>query len=233
MKKTIEYKNKTINYIFERKKVKNINMRVKDGVLKVSANSSISKEYLDRVLIRKWDWIVQALDKRPNPYLEELEKKYITGEKFLYLGKEYNLKVSYSIKEKVELNKELKIFVKDVNNYSRKKKLLDTWLLEEAKYVFNESLKRNYVFVKDLIRIYPELKIRKMVSRWGSCKMPSGIITLNKNLIKTPIECIDYVMVHELIHLIHQNHGEGFYNMLNEFMPNWKTRKNILEDKMI
>ena len=75
----------------------------------------------------------------------------------------------------------------------------------------------------------PVLKTRTIKTRWGTCIAKKGIITLNKRLIEAPLNCIEYVITHELCHLIHPNHSKAFYEMLTVFMPDWKVRKAILD----
>jgi len=70
-----------------------------------------------------------------------------------------------------------------------------------------------------------------MISRWGSCQPKRGIITLNKRLIETPRICIEYVVMHEFIHFLHPNHSKMFYDLLSTLMPDWRERKNTLEDE--
>ena len=76
----------------------------------------------------------------------------------------------------------------------------------------------------------PEIKIKTMKSMWGNCNYVKRIITFNLFLIKTPTYCIDYVITHELAHLVHHNHGKEFYTLLAKLMPDWKTRKKQLSN---
>ena len=76
---------------------------------------------------------------------------------------------------------------------------------------------------------FPELKIRKMRTRWGSCTK-SGVVTLNLELVRMPPECIDYVITHELCHMVEFNHSARFYEVQSRFMPDWKARKQQLEE---
>lgn len=78
-----------------------------------------------------------------------------------------------------------------------------------------------------------QINIRKMKSRWGSCLLEKQIIILNKELIKAPKYCIEYVILHELIHLIYKNHDKKFYDFLYTLMPDWKERKRILDEEII
>lgn len=227
MTKKLKYKNEEIIYRLTRKKVKNINMRIRDGIVNISANNLVPIEYIESILIQKWQLIQNKLLIKPNKYLEDNIKSYTTGEYYLYLGKSYKLNIILNKNFNIQLNDELKIYTDD-SSPNNIKNILNKWYLQKIEYIFKDSLIRNYGLIKNYTSIYPELKYRKMTSSWGNCKMPSGIITLNKNLIKAPIEAIDYVVMHELVHLVHQNHSSDFYNLLEILMPDWKYRKNLL-----
>ena len=198
----------------------------------MSANNRVSEDYIEELIKRNWNKIICMLNKKTNRYLKENNYEYITGEKILYLGEYYEIVIVEDVLEKILLKEKIFIFVNNTNDKKRIKKILDEWYLKEVDYVLKDSLNRNFGLIEKYTGIYPELKYRKMTASWGNCRMPSGIITLNKNLIKAPIECIDYVMVHELVHLIHQNHSCEFYNLLEKVMPDWRNRKNILEYKI-
>ena len=79
----------------------------------------------------------------------------------------------------------------------------------------------------------PEIKIRKMKARWGSCIPEKQLILLNSELIKAPKLCIDYVVLHELIHFKYRNHDSNFYDFMTSLMPDWKQRKKILDDQVV
>ena len=77
----------------------------------------------------------------------------------------------------------------------------------------------------------PSLRIRKMTTRWGVCNIKTHIITLNYNLYKYNLECLDYVVVHELSHLIHPNHSASFWNIVEKYCPNYKLIRKTLKDE--
>lgn len=157
-------------------------------------------------------------------------RQYVSGETHRYLGRQYRLKVVQSAtnREIVKMSRgRIFVYVRDLGNRERVKKLLKDWYRKQAKRVFAERLAECYPRVERFGVGYPEFTVRRMKSRWGSCT-PSGKITLNLKLIQMPKGCIDYVIVHELCHLIEHNHGPAFYALLDRVMPNWRERRRKL-----
>ncbi len=209
-----------------RKNIKNIILKVKsDGSISLTAPRGISSEYIKDLLIKKSDWIKekQLLFKNSK---EISLNKYYDGELFSYLGNRYKLKTIKSDIEKVTINSEyLEIYIKD-EDHSRKEILIKKWYRKRAELIFFNILQElNRIVKKDVNRI----KIRDMKTRWGSCNHNKSYINLNLELIKKPKECIEYVVLHELTHLIHPNHSKEFYNYLTLHMPDWKIRKELLK----
>ena len=91
-----------------------------------------------------------------------------------------------------------------------------------------DILERFYPVFAELGARKPQLRVRNMVSRWGSCQTGKGIVTLSLSLLGKPICCVEYVMMHELAHLIHPNHSKAFHNMMTRLMPDWRARKRLL-----
>jgi predicted metal-dependent hydrolase len=88
-----------------------------------------------------------------------------------------------------------------------------------------------YPYFKNYVSEFPQIKFRKMTSRWGSCQPQKNILTFNTLLIETPVECIEYVVAHEFTHFLEANHSKNFYNKLEKIMPDWKQRRNKLNNK--
>lgn len=227
-KNTLKNLDTKIEYYIQRKRVKNINIRIRDRKIYISANNKVTKEYIENILISKWNWIVKGLRREPNIYLKE--NQIIQDKEILYLGKHYKVNILNSNEDKIELDEDFNIYMKKIEDIKKLQNLVENWYSDRLDTVFRDSLKRNIELIKDYTNIVPKLKYRKMKSRWGSCTMPTGIITLNKNLVKAPIECIDYVMVHELVHLVYQNHSKDFYDLLEELLPNWKEYRDRLNN---
>ena len=158
-------------------------------------------------------------------------RQYIGGESFLYLGKQYMLKIESSTAEEVKLYQG-RLVVKTVNpEATHIKKLLQQWYIARATILFNKLFEEQFYLFKRFTLEKPILQIKKMEKRWGSCT-PQQKIILNPELIKAPVVCINYVILHELCHLVHHNHSKSFYRLLENFMPDWQKYKQLLETKM-
>ena len=158
---------------------------------------------------------------------------YISGESHLYLGRQYRLKIRRSEERSIKLKQGyFQIGLPDVKDIIGVRKLLDQWYLEKSDYKFNELLADRWQQFKRYSSIKPTLRTRKMKTRWGSLSK-NKTLTLNPELIRAPKECIDYVIIHELCHLMHQNHNSEFYQLLDSILPDWKRRKHRLEFALI
>ena len=100
---------------------------------------------------------------------------------------------------------------------------------QRTREMLSEALARVYPLVVPLGVAMPVLKLRFMKSQWGNCHWRQGYITLNTALARCPEELRDYVALHELVHFLHPNHGAGFRSVMDELMPDWKGRRNALE----
>lgn len=156
------------------------------------------------------------------------ERQYVSGEGHLYLGRRYRLKVIADPDASVKLRSGyIEIGVSDPSDADQVCRMLWCWYRASAEAKFIEAFKRMKVGRFDALEV-SELEIRKLTKRWGSCTS-KGKIILNLDLIRAPKACIEYVIVHELCHLIHPNHDSKFYRTLSIAMPDWKTRKDLLE----
>ena len=210
-----------------KKNVKNINIKVKpSGEVVVTAPRSVSQKELEYVLQKRKGWIEQKVaffkaHQPPQP------KEYVSGENFCYLGRNYRLKVIESDEELVKLQRGyLQVFVKHREDYEQKRQLLYAWYYQKAIFHFGKAMAKYQPLVNQEVK---RVRIREMKTRWGSCNTLKGYINLNLKLIEKPTECIEYVVLHELAHLVHPNHSVRFYNYVTLFMPNWRERKRRLE----
>ena len=209
-----------------KKDVKNITLKVRpSGEAILTAPNSASDEHIKFIMQKRAKWIAQkraffASFKMP-------QKEYVSGEDFRYLGRSYRLKVVQSKEERVKLQRGyLELFVKDKSDLKRRENLIYEWYHEKAMIYFFNILQEFNKIVKQDIK---SVKIRQMKTRWGSCNPYKSYINLNIELIKKPRACIEYVVFHELVHLLHPDHSKKFYDYLSLYMPDWQKRKEILD----
>lgn len=196
---------KKYDIVIERKaSTKNTYIRVKkDLTIYVTTNRLTSSRSIEMLIEDNYSRIVQMI--------REQELKIENNSGFYYLGKKYDIVyVSHTDiafgDNKVFINKNLDI---------------DKWYKSKAKTLFLEHL--NLMYNKFSKRIpYPSLRVRKMTSRWGVCNTRLKTITLNLELIKRDLKFLDYVIVHELSHLVHADHSRAFWNLVEENMPEYK-----------
>ncbi|PWU09493.1 MAG: M48 family peptidase [Verrucomicrobia bacterium] len=194
----------------------------------VTAPRGIELEAVKALLRRRARWI-----RRQQDYFSRFQptvppRRYVSGETHRYLGRQYRLKVVEGPQEGVKLvGKFIRVETEGKTGGGRVRRLVATWFVVHARKRFERSLagclKRFHGRVS-----CPELRLRRMRKRWGSWTR-RGVVYLNPELVQAPPSCIDYVVTHELCHLLHAAHGRAFYDLLRRVMPDWERRKDHLE----
>ncbi len=236
MTETINIGGRNLTYELIRKKVKNINLHVKaDGRIIISANSRVSKRYIEDFILRKADWIENALKRFENREAgSEKEFEPADGECIRLLGREHTVAVLACARNRIEINEgRIYIYTKYPEDKDKIMLLWNKWYKTFTKEVLTRVVKELHPEFLPYHVDMPLVKTRKMKTRWGSCSVYRGMITLNTALIHAPIECIEYVAAHELTHFLHPDHSRKFYNMLGIIMPDYKMRKKQLETQPI
>lgn len=209
----VEIDNKEYQIVIT-KKIKNRNtyIRVKDDLkIYVTTNLFVSNKELERVIKDNITSIKRMIEKQ--------ESKKEDTDSFYYLGKKYDL--VYTNIGNITIGND-KIFI-------NKKSDIDKWLKKEGERIFKERLDYHYKsFPLDIP--YPSLRIRKMTSRWGVCNTKTKTITLNLKLINMDIKYLDYVIVHELCHLIYGNHSKEYWSLVEEIVPNYKILRKEMKE---
>lgn len=234
MKNKIDLGEREIEYELIRKPVNNLNLRIRsDCSVCVSANNNVESKQIDDFLYAKKGVIVDALYRYSEiAKYSEANHEYLAGESFRYLGRDLRLKVLEGKKSVTTDGVYLFLSLPNKNNLREKERLIDKWFDAECRRLFPELIEKAHVIFQKYDVALPKLILRDMETRWGSCQSKRNTITLNKRLIETPLECIEYVIVHEFTHFLLSNHSREFYDLLNVFMPDWKARKSTLEKYM-
>ncbi len=219
-------------YTFERKNIRNINLRIRpDGGVYVSAPENVEIAVVERFLSAKTDYIWCAREKFAAQQVPAYEMQYISGENVTLLGRNLRIQVVKNKDEYVDSDGiYVYIHVRRPDYYNRKKNLLNAWLNQQCIDIFTEIMQQTAKRFAGYGIVMPELRIRNMVSRWGSCQKEKGTIALNRRLIEAPKNCIEYVVTHEFCHLVFPNHSKQFYALLQVMLPDWRESKDLLEN---
>jgi predicted metal-dependent hydrolase len=220
-----------INYELSYQDRKTLGIRVyPDCKVKVIAPYDTTEEKLKTKLREKAPWIIKQQLEFLSYHPLTPPRKYINGETHLYLGRQYKLRIEKEVKNEVKLFRGRLLVLQKDNASARN--LLTEWYREKASTHFAEALKKILPLFARYDINQPELQIRQMPTRWGSCT-PKGKVILNPELIKAPKGSIEYVIIHELCHLIHHNHTRAFYDLQETIMPDWRKWKERLENTLI
>ena len=232
MIRQLEISGRILEYDLERKKVKNLNLRVhRDGTVAVSANSRVSIEYIEDFLRSKADFIFNALKHYAEiENISAAQKQYVDGESFRIFGHDLRLKVLRGARNEVKNDGVfITLRVKDPFDTGLKRNVFRKWFRLLCRETVTELCKAAYPKFGKYGISFPEIKFREMVSRWGSCMPRAGRLTFNYALASVPFVCIEYVVMHEFNHFLHPDHSPDFYRQLAVFMPDWRERKALLE----
>lgn len=200
-----------------------------DQTVFIKAPSPRSIPQVLEKLKKRAAWIIKQLNYFDQFRPRSPEPTYVSGESFYYLGRQYRLKVIQDATENVKLiGRYIRVQTSDKNDTVRVKALLDKWYKQHAETIFNRRLDICHESAKRYNINRPEFKLRSMKKRWGSCNISGGIL-LNTQLVRAPLRCIDYVIIHELCHLKYPAHSDKFFRLLTRLLPDWKERKERLE----
>lgn len=226
----IQYGSKVIEFDIEFKDRKTLGIAVlPTRQVHVKAPLDASIEKIKEKIRKRATWILKQQSFFLSFHPLTPPKKYISGETHLYQGRRYRLKIIQADKNDVKLKYgQLQVYTDEIKNSQRIEYLVRNWYDRKARRKLNEYA-APWIDKFATYNVAPkEVVIRRMPNRWGSCS-PKGRILLNSELIKAPKGCIEYVIVHELCHLIYPNHTAQFIHLLTTQMPDWEKWKDRLE----
>jgi predicted metal-dependent hydrolase len=201
-----------------------------DGKVLVDGPEGITKREFLSAVGKRARWIGEHVTAAQERMKHALPREYVSGEAIFYLGRRYQLKVIPAVKSPAEARLRGRFLEVRVPTAERDpvREAINAWYVERARDFLLQRLAevaRPLRWVKAL----PPTRLRFMRVQWGSCST-QGMLTLHPWLVKAPRECVDYVLLHELCHLAHHNHGPNFYRSLDRHMPNWRNVKLRLDD---
>ncbi len=217
-----------IKIAVELKNIKNIHLSVypPNGAVKISAPERMDLDTIRVFAISKLQWIKKQQKIFRNQE-RETPREYLTKESHYFKGKRYLLKVvERNLKPEVILkHSKIELYVRPNTTLEKRQQIINEWYRSELKKSVHKFIKKweTKIGVKS-----NKFKIRKMRTKWGSCNNKTKTIILNLELAKKPVECLEYIIVHELVHLLERPHNELFVKYMNKFMPKWGFYKDEL-----
>ncbi|OGV28472.1 MAG: hypothetical protein A3E88_05010 [Legionellales bacterium RIFCSPHIGHO2_12_FULL_35_11] len=210
-----------------RKRIKNLNLRINhQGEVKVSAPLRLPLDLIHRYLNEKRDWIdTHRIKLQAQPPICSL--KFETGESHFFLGKRYDLIVHTATPlNHITIDEQsIYCFINYGATVIERQTLLQQWYRQQMHGILPNLIKKWEEIIGVQVQTY---HIKVMKTRWGSCNSSKQRVSLNLNLIQKPLNCLEYVIVHELVHLLEASHNSRFYALMSQFMPDWKYYKKQL-----
>lgn len=213
----------------QRKPIKNIHLAVypPDGEVRLSAPEATEKEVIRLFAISKLSWLKKQI-KAFKGQERETPREYVTGESHYFKGHRYLLKVEEtSSKPSIQLEGAKKILMKVPNGADKyyKEQMLQNWYRRELKNQLPELINKweKVVGVK-----CKDWGVKRMRTKWGSCNRDAKRIWLNLELAKKPLSCLEYIIVHELVHFHERNHNDSFNKRMDQYMPKWRHHRKEL-----
>ena len=222
-KKVVQCRKYPITYTLVTKQVKNINMRISSkGEVVVSANPFVPMDKIDDFVSSKVSWIV----KHQKSMQERSQKSMIDDKHIVLFGNSLKIRKTTGKYNHVSYDKDT-LYVQ-CREQADPEKVIRQFLDKLCRDVFLDIATLTFRSLSDYHLEFPDVKIRDMKSRCGSCPPAKNSITLNRKLIHYPFEFIEYVVLHEFVHFIQPNHSKAFYNIIENYMPDYKTRMEMV-----
>ncbi|GMR08741.1 MAG: SprT family zinc-dependent metalloprotease [Gammaproteobacteria bacterium] len=218
-----------INVQIIRKDIKNLNLRVTppEGGVRVSVPRYMDDETVRHIVVKKLPWIRKQQIRIASQPGQSLPEMY-TGESHYYFGKQYLLDViERHGRHKVELNNNSRIslYVRPGTPAEKRGLVLTRWYRQQIKEAIPDLIQKWEPIIGVKVN---EWRIKQMKTRWGSCNITASRIWLNLELVKRPVECLDYVVVHEMVHLLERCHNDDFRAYMDKFLPHWRLHRDAL-----
>jgi predicted metal-dependent hydrolase len=210
------------------KNIKNVHLSVLPpyGNVRIAAPVHLSEETIRLYAISKLPWIKQQQKKIRNQERES-KREFINKETHYFQGRKYLLRIfERNEPPRVDLNKKyLDLYVRPHTNIAQRQYILNKWYRQEMKELITAYIKKWEKVMP--VKVY-DFGIKSMKTKWGTCNIEAKRIWLNLELAKKPLQCLEYIIVHEMVHLLERKHNDRFIWYLNKFMPQWKSYREEL-----
>ena len=216
-----------------RKTIKNLYIRVNppNGQVTVSVPKRLSDKGVQQFITERLPWIREQQQKFIH-YEEPLTFNYVEGETHYLWGKTFTLKVTerHAKHELIKTYDELHLFVRQGTTTENKALVIESFYKEQIAEQLQILVP---IWEEKMSIVTPEIRLRSMKTRWGSCRVDGTRIWLNTELAKKPVESLEYVLVHEMVHLFEPSHNHRFRALMDKFLPDWRERQLRLNNRAL
>ena len=226
---------KSVTVRIDRKSMKNCRLKVyPDQSVQFSVPENTTDEWIMEYLSQKDEWIEQRIELFAATTGYASTNEIRNGFSIKMFGEDLIFAVAVSSKNYVyREGRNICLGNTNPNNQAEVMKQFETWWRKESLAFLESRVNVFYPIIKKYGKPLPNIQLRKMRTLWGSCSVKRGIVVFNQYLIKAKPACIDYVVLHELVHFVYPNHSKQFYDFLGIHMPDWKMRKKILDQEVV
>jgi len=212
-----------------RKNIKNLHLAVypPTGRVRVAVPLRVNDDAVRLFAISRWGWITRQQSKF-SAQERQSPREYVSGESHYFQGQRYLLNVRYhdgppsvTVRNKTTLD----LLVRTGSDTAQRGRVLQSWYRQELKAILPELIERWAAVVGVEVKAWG---VKQMKTRWGTCNIGARRIWLNLELAKKPLICLEYVIVHELVHLLERQHTERFKALMTTFMPQWPHHRDAL-----
>lgn len=210
------------------KDIKNVHLSVypPDGHVRIAAPLRMNTDTIRIYALSKLDWIKKQ-QKKFRSQEREAPREFLPKEGHYFLGERYLLKViEHDHPPAVQIkHKTIELYIRPNTDPSKRQVIMDEWYRAKLKEMLPPIIGR---WEKKMGVKVDEFAIKKMKTKWGTCNIEARRIWLNLELAKKPLPCIEYIIVHEMVHLLERHHNERFTAYINHFLPEWKELRKEL-----
>lgn len=212
-----------------RKKIKNLHLSVypPDGRVRLAVPEQMDDEAVRIFAVSKLAWINKQR-KKFSTQERQTKRDFVSGESHYFLGNRYLLNIVETTgKQHVELrnNKYIDLYVRTNSSVEKRDKILSEWYRQNLKEIIPSYIEK---WGKIMGVKVNDFGVKLMKTRWGTCNIRDKRIWINLELAKKNPRCIEFIVVHEMVHLLERHHNQIFIDYMNKFLPNWKSIKNEL-----
>ncbi|MGO9566722.1 MAG: M48 family metallopeptidase [Desulfomonilaceae bacterium] len=212
-----------------RKRIKNLHLGVypPGGRVRVAAPMHVSDEAVRLAIITRLAWIKRQQAKFGGQERQS-EREFVSGESHYFQGRRYRLNVVYQkgrMRVLVRNKSTIDLFVREESDPSQRQRVFQKWYRERLKAMIPPLIEKweSIIGVK-----VADWGVKQMKTKWGTCTIKAQRIWLNLELVKKPVQCLEYVVVHEMVHLVERHHNDRFAALMDSFMPQWRLHREEL-----